>query len=96
MNIEQLSEKFTPWMRVDTWHTIHPSDDKRFHKALSEVFKEFGVAITYDDFKDAMLYLVETIYSNKYEPEYLEKTIERYASNAEKISSYLFDNNIKH
>ena len=94
MNIEKLAEKLKPWMQVDTWHTTHPKDCERFHKALHSAFAEFGSAITYDDFKDAMEYLSESLPSAKLEAGYLEQTIERYASNAETISSYLSDTKI--
>lgn len=91
MNIEQLAEKLKPWMRVDTWHTTHPKDDERFHLALKSAFSEFGSAVSYDDFKEAMEYLSEELPSAKLEAEYLAQTIERYALNAETISSYLSD-----
>lgn len=94
MNIEQLAEKLKPWMRVETWHTTHPMDTKRFHTALDSAFSAFGVSISYDDFKDAMEYLSETLPSGKLEKGYLEKAIERYASNAETISGYLYDTKI--
>lgn len=94
MNIEQLAERLRPWMQVDTWHTTHPMDSKRFHQALNSVFSEFGASISYDDFKDAMVYLSETLPSGKLEKNYLKKTIERYASNAETIFGYLYDTKI--
>ncbi len=91
MNIEHLAEKLKPWMQVDTWHTTHPRDSERFHFALSSTFSEFGNSISYDDFKDAMEYLSEELPSAKLETVYLAQTIERYASSAEAISSYLSD-----
>ena len=91
MNIEQLAEKLSPWMRVSTWDTTHPLDYKRFHKALESAFDEFGASISYDNFKDAMFNIAEELYPNKYPEEHLNKNIERFASNAETISSYLSD-----
>lgn len=91
MNIEQLAEKLKPWMQVDTWHTTHPRDSERFHLALKSAFSEFGNSIGYDDFKDAMEHLSEELPSAKLEAEYLAQTIERYASSADTISSYLSD-----
>ena len=94
MNIEKLAEKLKPWMQVDTWHTSHPLDDQRFHKSLQAAFSEFGVSIAYDDFKEAMEYLVETGVASKLEAGYLEGSIEKSASKAEHISSYLSDTTI--
>lgn len=91
MNIEKLAEQMKPWMQVDTWHTSHPLDDKRFHKALQNAFSEFGVSIAYDDFKEAMEYLAETGDNSKLDAGYLEESIEKLASKAEHISSYLSD-----
>lgn len=91
MNIEKLAEKLKPWMQVETWHTTHPKDSERFNKALDSAFLTFGFSIGYDDFKDAMECLAEELPSGNLEKGYLEKTIERYASNAEIISSYLYD-----
>lgn len=91
MNIEKLAENLKPWMQVDTWHTTHPRDYKRFHQALNSAFSEFGNSISYDDFKDALKYLSEELPSAKLESEYLAQTIDKYASSAETISSYLSD-----
>ncbi|SDR75922.1 hypothetical protein SAMN05216198_0322 [Halopseudomonas litoralis] len=91
MNIEKMAEKLEPWMRVDTWHTTHPKDYERFHLALSAAFSEFGPAISYDDFKNAMEHLAAKLPSAKLAKQYLNEAIERYAANAETISSYLSD-----
>lgn len=91
MNIESLSNSLKPWMQVDTWHTTHPLDEERFHKALKSAITEHGCQMSYDDFKDAMSLLAEKLYPNKYEKSYLEESIDRFASNAELISSYIYD-----
>ena len=91
MNIEKLAEKIKPWMQVDTWHTSHPLDDERFHKSLQSAFSEFGASIAYDDFKEAMEYLVETGVASKLEASYLEENIDKSASKAEIIACYLSD-----
>ncbi len=94
MNIEKLAEKLKPWMQVDTWHTSHPLDDKRFHKSLQSAFSEFGSSIAHEDFKEAMEYLVETGVASKLEVGYLENCIDDSASKAEHIASYLSDTKI--
>jgi cell wall assembly regulator SMI1 len=55
MNIEALAKSLESWMRVDTWHTTHSSDQKRFHKALFNAIKEHGCQITENDFKEAII-----------------------------------------
>jgi len=77
-------------MKVDTWHTTHPLDEERFHKALNDCFQRAGKPIDFDSFKDAMTGLAKRLYPNMGR-EYLQATIERYAQNAEVISGYLSD-----
>lgn len=90
MNIESLAKSLEPWMQVDTWHTTHPLDKERFHKVLSNAFKEHGCQISYDEFREAMEFLFEKHYSDK-KLENFESNIERYASNAENIASFIYD-----
>ncbi|WP_428428244.1 hypothetical protein [Pararhizobium sp.] len=33
---------FDPFLNVDTWHTSHPTDDRRFYIALATVVKNPG------------------------------------------------------
>ena len=91
MNIEELANSLKSWMQVDTWHTTHPLDSERFNKALSSTIDSHGLQITYDDFKDAMELLAEKLYSNKYEEKHLYDIIDKFASKAETIISYLYD-----
>jgi len=91
MNIEELAKSLKPWMQVDTWHTTHPLDSERFHKALSSTIDSHGCQISYDDFKDAMELLAEQLYPNKYEKSYLRRNIDDFASKAETITSYVYD-----
>jgi hypothetical protein len=91
MNIENLSSFLKPWMQVETWNTGHPLDSKRFHKALKSAIDAHEATLSYDDIKEAMELLAEQLYPNKYEPKYLEEKIDHYSSNAETITSYLYD-----
>ncbi len=90
MNISKIQELLKPWMRVETWHTGHPKDEERFHKALHNCYQEMGQAIDYDTLKDAMTDLSEHLHP-KLQKDYLESTIEKYARHGEIISIYLFD-----
>jgi hypothetical protein len=54
MGIRKLKTALDPWLRVDTWHTSHPLDEKRFHRALKSAYDSLGTSIAFDDFKEAM------------------------------------------
>ena len=90
MNIEHLASFLKPWMQVDTWHTGHPCDSERFHKALKSAI-DAHEELSHDNIKEAMELLVEQLYPNKFEPSYLEEPIERYSSDATTIISYIYD-----
>lgn len=71
------------WLKVDTWHTSHPLDEKRFHKALERVFKEIQLMISCEQFENAI--------SNVVQQPLRKEEINRFASKAEYISSYISD-----
>lgn len=52
-----LKEALRPWMRVDTWNTTHPLDDKRFHRALKNALDQAGTGLTSSDFRPVMMEL---------------------------------------
>lgn len=91
MNIENLASLLKPWMQVETWHTVHPLDSERFHKALKTAIEAHESTLSYDDIKEAMELLAGQLYVNKYEASFLEEKIDHYSSNAETITSYLYD-----
>lgn len=90
MSMSELKEKLRPWMKVSTWHTNHPLDEKRFHKALQSVFSTLGVAIDGGSFEEAMNELVEE-YHPDLEQSYKDLKIQGFALQAEHIASYLQD-----
>lgn len=92
MNIENIASALESWMKVDTWYTTHPLDERRFHQALAVVFQENGFAISRDDFRDALYHLAGALPSGKLEKEFLGQEVERLAEKAETIASYLKDN----
>lgn len=91
MDIEKLKTALTPWLMVDTWHTTHPLDDSRFHRALKSAFDSLGTTIAFDDFREAMEQL-----ANKHHPNlqasYRDELVEKFAQRAENIGSYLYEN----
>lgn len=89
MDIEQLKASLKPWLAPDTWHTGHPMDDQRFHRALKAAFDEFGVHISSDQFREAI-----ALGLNDYRPgdvKSFESDIEEFAQRGEDIASYLID-----
>lgn len=90
MNLSKLKELLRPWMQIDTWHTNHPLDDQRFHKALKSAFDTLGLQLSFDDFQEVMLELAEE-HSPKMSSDYRAEEVEKFAWRAEHISSYLSD-----
>lgn len=89
MKTEQLADALVPWIRVDTWDTGHPMDDKRFHKALNSAFEDLGTALDAGDFEQAI-----SLALDKHQPGVRTRsaaTIEKFAIRAEAIASYLYD-----
>lgn len=86
MNLTVLKEQLKSWLCIDTWHSLHPCDNKRFHIALNNAFTQLGNAISYDDFHGAMMELAQ-----EYNYEHRERELEYFAGRAENISNYLFD-----
>lgn len=92
MGSKHLKEYLRPWVRVDTWHTTHPLDQERFHKALDYAFRGIGGPIDYDGAKDAIVDLANECHPNL-NPEFVEEAADRYAQSVERISGYLDDTN---
>ena len=93
MSIDDLKAALAPWLKVDTWHTSHPLDDQRFHRALKSAFDMLGTSIAFDDFKEAMVLLAKEYHPNM-QASYLEELAEKFAQRAENIGGYLHDNSI--
>lgn len=92
MNIENLAKCLRPWIQVSTWKTYHPSDEERFHKAIKNAIDSHPEScISYENYKEAIEYLVNEIYFEKYESEFIEEIIKKYSKKADTISSYIFD-----
>lgn len=91
MNIEKLKAALAPWLGVDTWHTSHPLDDARFHRALKSAFDSLGTSIAFDDFREAMVLLAKEHHPN-FQVSYRDELVEKFARRAEIVGSYLHDN----
>jgi hypothetical protein len=85
MNIDDLKDRLRRWLRLDTWDTGHPLDERRFNAALETVSDTIGVGISRADFKRAMAEL-----ALEYHPDWLEKqrnkSVEEFAARAADFS----------
>jgi len=90
MKIDKLKKLLDAWIRVKTWNTPHPLDNKRFHKALSNVFCDIGTAIDGESFEEALSGLVDQ-YHPDIDRQYKEELIHTFSLRAEYIANYLND-----
>jgi hypothetical protein len=89
MDIEKLKEALKPWLALETWHTGHPLDDKRFHRCLKAVFDNLGVHISSDDFRQAIVLGLNDFRPN--DAKLFKNDVEEYAQRGEDVASYLID-----
>ena len=73
------------WLKINTWNTYHPSDMKRFHSAIKEVFLQNQYDLHKDSFKEA---IKNVLNSNNF-----QEDIEIFATKADIICSFLSDIN---
>jgi len=90
MTKDELKSHLEKWARIDTFHTTHPSDDKRFHEALESAFKQYGYGIGYDDAFDAIVELFRA-HMPKYDKNEVERIADKKAAAIEHIAGYLDD-----
>ncbi|GEM_PF-1149374 len=57
METHRLKAALDPWMRLETWHTFHPLDEQRFHRALAAAFEVVGTPADALELETAMLEL---------------------------------------
>jgi hypothetical protein len=92
MDIDKLKAALDPWVRVSTWHTSHPLDEARFHRALASAFGSLGTPIEAEAFRNAMMQLAGTHHPG-FDPTYLRDHVEEMAQRAEQISCFVHDTN---
>jgi hypothetical protein len=90
MDVEKLKEALRSWMKVETWHTNHPLDDERFHKALKNAFSELGTNIDGGSFEKVIRELADEYHPN-WDQSYKDEAVNEFAIRAEHIASYLYD-----
>jgi len=74
------------WLKIDTWYTMHPLDEKRFHNAIKICYNEFKRYISEEQIKTA----INNVIGNNID---MENSIDRYSKKADCILSYLSDIN---
>jgi hypothetical protein len=90
MDIESLKESLKPWMCNETWTTSHPSDQKRFNKALNNAISKFGTDIHSSDLEQAISSLAEAEYPAM-DKNYRYKLVVKFVIQAENVLTYLSD-----
>jgi hypothetical protein len=84
-----MYEKLDSFMATDTWHTRHPSDEKRFFTVLHELLKNPG--FNPDQMADHMRQRVGTA-KNRTHP--LTPAIDHYIAAAWAVKGYVEANNL--
>lgn len=72
------------WLKEETWHTNHPSDEKRFHKAIEKVFLKDKYNLDSDTFERAINNVLNS-------PVNFQDEINLFSERADRICSFLFD-----
>jgi len=76
------------WVKVDTWHTGHPSDDERFHQLLAVAQSEGARNFDVEGFIDVASELAKRHHASMQE-EFLSQSVHEKALEAEAIMSYI-------
>ncbi|WP_288497704.1 hypothetical protein [uncultured Acinetobacter sp.] len=89
--LDDIKEILSPWLKLETWHTSHPLDTKRFNKSLFNLFDKYGVNGVYvEEFSEAILASMKD-YHPKLSEEFLDSRIQDFSTAFEYISTYLDD-----
>jgi len=84
-------EALDGWLNVDTWHTSHPLDETRFHRAVLKVLKANEPnTITPDD----VIAYINQKYSGKIEPGFLSLRTSEAAERFELLSEFFVANRL--
>lgn len=88
MPIQELKTILDPWLRTETWHTGHPLDEERFHKALHSAFAKLDTPISHAHFKTAIIEQVNHRHPG-FDQTFLADEADQLAQTAENISYYV-------
>lgn len=90
MKRTQLKACLAEWMKIPTWNTSHPLDEKRFHKALAAAFDEVGTDLEASAFEDVMAELAKES-QPMWPAKDLNAAVNKFAERAANIAAYLHD-----
>lgn len=88
MSKDALLKALDPWMKVETWHTAHPLDEQRFHRAVAVACKTVGTPLDAYDIENAIMHLAEK-YHGAFEGYHLYDAMDHYAQEAENLSMFV-------
>ncbi|RZZ86968.1 hypothetical protein [Pseudoxanthomonas winnipegensis] len=88
MSKDALLKALDPWMKVQTWHTAHPLDEQRFHRAVAIACKTVGTPLDAYDIENAIMHLAEK-HHGAFEGHHLYDAMDHYAQEAENLSMYV-------
>lgn len=90
MSVTCLKEALAPWIRITTWHTYHPADDERFHRALAAAFTHCGCPIPPDELRETLAQLLTEHHPDKHGPHWTA-VCEKFVSLADTIGQFVKD-----
>lgn len=85
---QKLHVAIEKWIKVDTWHTGHPSDDERFHALLAIIESEGAQNFDVDGFVDVSSELASR-HHPKMKREFVSQNVNDKALQAEAIMGYI-------
>lgn len=86
---QKIKNALEKWIKVQTWHTIHPLDMKRFHKSIQEILT-YGEPVDVEDFEIVMRDLINQ-YGPDMQPQYLEEKVGKFCAIYNNIYDYIDD-----
>lgn len=92
MEKQVLKDTLSCWVAMDTWHTEHPCDDKRFNQSLQLALNQLGHPASVDIIRSAINELVNELHPN-FDVDEATRVIKLYSTKAEAIGTYLADTN---
>jgi hypothetical protein len=51
---DKIYEAIEGWAGIFTWHTSHPLDSRRFHAAMTTLYRDVGPDVSEGDFRRAL------------------------------------------
>lgn len=88
MSKDDLLKALDPWMKFDTWHTAHPMDEQRFHRAVAITCRTIGTPLDAYDIENAIMHVAKK-HHGALEGRHLYYAMDHYAQEAENLRMYV-------